>query len=201
VRCPPICETPTIAAHAPRHGEGYRYPHDAPSGWVDQHYRPDALEDHVYYEPSEHATSATSPLVSIAREGLTSPDKAWCVRPRAAVVVLGPLLLSVPAGAAAPARTDLPGTRPPLPAGAHVTGSVPSAVDVSADVVLEPRDPAALAAAVSAVSTPGSPTYQQFLAPASSARSTAPLRPPFRPSAPGSHPKASMSGRPRPTAS
>ena len=83
----------------------------------------------------------------------------------AAVVVLGPLLLSVPAGAAAPARTDLPGTRPPLPAGAHVTGSVPSAVDVSADVVLEPRDPAALAAAVSAVSTPGSPTYQQFLAP------------------------------------
>jgi len=52
----------------------------------------------------------------------------------AAVVVLGPLLLSVPAGAAAPARTDLPGTRPPLPAGAHVTGSVPSAVDVSADV-------------------------------------------------------------------
>jgi putative ATPase len=36
------------------HGEGYRYPHDAPSGWVDQHYRPDALEDHIYYEPSEH---------------------------------------------------------------------------------------------------------------------------------------------------
>jgi putative ATPase len=36
------------------HGEGYRYPHDDPSGWVDQQYRPADLEGHVYYEPSEH---------------------------------------------------------------------------------------------------------------------------------------------------
>jgi len=36
------------------HGSGYRYPHDAPSGWVDQRYRPDAVTGHVYYEPSEH---------------------------------------------------------------------------------------------------------------------------------------------------
>jgi putative ATPase len=32
----------------------YRYPHDDPSGWVDQQYRPAELDDHVYYEPSEH---------------------------------------------------------------------------------------------------------------------------------------------------
>jgi putative ATPase len=36
------------------HGEGYVYPHDDPSGVVAQQYRPEALEGHVYYEPSGH---------------------------------------------------------------------------------------------------------------------------------------------------
>ncbi|HEX4081732.1 MAG TPA: replication-associated recombination protein A [Acidimicrobiales bacterium] len=36
------------------HGEGYVYPHDLPDGWVDQQYRPDEAEGHVYYEPSTH---------------------------------------------------------------------------------------------------------------------------------------------------
>ncbi len=36
------------------HGEGYVYPHDDPSGVVDQQYRPHALEGRVYYEPSPH---------------------------------------------------------------------------------------------------------------------------------------------------
>lgn len=36
------------------HGAGYRYPHDASEGWVDQQYRPPELEGHVYYEPSPH---------------------------------------------------------------------------------------------------------------------------------------------------
>jgi putative ATPase len=36
------------------HGEGYVYPHDRPDGWVDQQYRPDEAEGHVYYEPSTH---------------------------------------------------------------------------------------------------------------------------------------------------
>ena len=36
------------------HGEGYVYPHDDPTGVVRQQYRPDALEGHVYYEPSPH---------------------------------------------------------------------------------------------------------------------------------------------------
>jgi putative ATPase len=36
------------------HGEGYVYPHDDPSGVVPQQYRPEALEGHVYYEPSPH---------------------------------------------------------------------------------------------------------------------------------------------------
>ncbi|MDA8359524.1 MAG: replication-associated recombination protein A [Actinomycetota bacterium] len=36
------------------HGAGYRYPHDDPRGWVDQQYRPQAVEGHVYYRPSDH---------------------------------------------------------------------------------------------------------------------------------------------------
>ena len=36
------------------HGEGYRYPHDAPSGWVPQQYRPDGVEGNVYFVPSDH---------------------------------------------------------------------------------------------------------------------------------------------------
>ncbi|MGP0030785.1 MAG: replication-associated recombination protein A [Acidimicrobiales bacterium] len=38
------------------HGEGYVYPHDDPSGTVRQQYRPDALEGHVYYEPTPRET-------------------------------------------------------------------------------------------------------------------------------------------------
>jgi putative ATPase len=33
------------------HGEGYVYPHDDPTGARSQHYRPEALEGRVYYEP------------------------------------------------------------------------------------------------------------------------------------------------------
>ncbi|MEM9713865.1 MAG: replication-associated recombination protein A [Actinomycetota bacterium] len=34
------------------HGEGYRYPHDHPGGWVEQRYRPAGVEDRVYYRPT-----------------------------------------------------------------------------------------------------------------------------------------------------
>ncbi|MDP9402333.1 MAG: replication-associated recombination protein A [Actinomycetota bacterium] len=36
------------------HGGGYRYPHDAPSGWVAQEYRPAEVAGRVYYQPSAH---------------------------------------------------------------------------------------------------------------------------------------------------
>ncbi|HUR23407.1 MAG TPA: replication-associated recombination protein A [Acidimicrobiales bacterium] len=36
------------------HGAGYSYPHDAPSGWVAQEYRPAEVAGRVYYEPSAH---------------------------------------------------------------------------------------------------------------------------------------------------
>lgn len=40
------------------HGEGYEYPHDDPSGWVDQRHRPPELDDRIYYEPSVHGEEA-----------------------------------------------------------------------------------------------------------------------------------------------
>lgn len=36
------------------HSVGYQYPHDAPTGWVDQQYLPDALVHKRFYSPSEH---------------------------------------------------------------------------------------------------------------------------------------------------
>jgi len=40
------------------HGQGYAYPHDEPSGWVDQRYRPSELEGRRYYDPGEHGHEA-----------------------------------------------------------------------------------------------------------------------------------------------
>ena len=40
------------------HGDGYRYPHDDPAGWVDQRYRPDEVEGNVYYDPSSHGAES-----------------------------------------------------------------------------------------------------------------------------------------------
>jgi putative ATPase len=36
------------------HGDGYRYPHDDPRGWVDQQYLPDELVDRRYWSASSH---------------------------------------------------------------------------------------------------------------------------------------------------
>ena len=40
------------------HGEGYRYPHDDPDGWVAQQHRPAEVAANVYYEPSDHGAEA-----------------------------------------------------------------------------------------------------------------------------------------------
>lgn len=36
------------------HGDGYRYPHNDPRGWVEQQYLPDEMVGRVFYEPSPH---------------------------------------------------------------------------------------------------------------------------------------------------
>ncbi|MYB28497.1 MAG: replication-associated recombination protein A [Acidimicrobiaceae bacterium] len=41
------------------HGDGYRYPHDDPDGWVAQEHRPAEVAGNIYYEPSDHGAEAT----------------------------------------------------------------------------------------------------------------------------------------------
>ncbi|MBV8463535.1 MAG: replication-associated recombination protein A, partial [Acidimicrobiales bacterium] len=40
------------------HGQGYVYPHDEPGAWVEQEYRPPAVSDRRYYEPSDRGYEA-----------------------------------------------------------------------------------------------------------------------------------------------
>lgn len=40
------------------HGKGYRYPHDAPGGWVAQQYLPDELVGTEYYRPTSNGAEA-----------------------------------------------------------------------------------------------------------------------------------------------
>ena len=67
------------------------------------------------------------------------------------------------AGTAGPVRV---GTKPYIAYAARVVGTVAAAAPVHLTVVLEPRDPAALAAFAEDVSTPGSTVYHQYLTPA-----------------------------------
>jgi hypothetical protein len=91
----------------------------------------------------------------------------------AGLVVSGSLVAATAVGAGrAGAAPGSPGawvraTRsiPNLPAGSRALGAVAPAMAVHADVVLKPRDPAALSAFDRAVSTPGSPTFRHYLAP------------------------------------
>lgn len=77
------------------------------------------------------------------------------------------LLLAAPgpAGAATAPTVRLAGAGTAVPPGATVLGPTDPTSLVRADVVLRPRDPAALDAFVRAVSTPGSPSFGRYLAP------------------------------------
>jgi subtilase family serine protease len=74
----------------------------------------------------------------------------------------GVIALFAPASASA---TRL-GTAPTLPLGAHIAGAVAGDTPVHVTVTLQPRDPAALEAFATAVSTPGSPQYRDYITPA-----------------------------------
>jgi hypothetical protein len=68
-------------------------------------------------------------------------------------------------GATSSAASARVGSAPNLPAGAEVVGTLAGTTKLAVDVVMQPRDPAALASFATAVSTPGSPLYHHFLAP------------------------------------
>ena len=52
-------DTSYQGAKALGHGEGYRYPHDAPTSWVDQQYLPDEHRGRRFYEPGDHGDEST----------------------------------------------------------------------------------------------------------------------------------------------
>ena len=49
----PIRDASYAGAAKLGHGQGYKYPHDYPDGWVDQQYLPDELLGTTFYEPSD----------------------------------------------------------------------------------------------------------------------------------------------------
>ncbi len=51
------------------HGAGYRYPHDAPSGWVDQDYRPPEVAGEQFYEAGTHGEEGSMVADWRARRG------------------------------------------------------------------------------------------------------------------------------------
>jgi DNA-binding beta-propeller fold protein YncE len=71
-------------------------------------------------------------------------------------------------------RERLPGHQGQVPPGATLIGPAPAATPLPLDVTLKPRDPAALAAEVQAISDPGSPEYRHFLTPAQFAQQFGP---------------------------
>jgi subtilase family serine protease len=81
----------------------------------------------------------------------------------------------VPAATVSPALAYSPrmvrlGVAPPLPIGARVLGSLAPSSKLNVTVALAPRDPAALAAFATAVSTPGSSLYRAYITPREFAR-------------------------------
>jgi putative ATPase len=58
------------------HGKGYQYPHDDPTGWVEQNYRPAEVADDIYYEPSEHGREAVIAERMAARRRANSEGDA-----------------------------------------------------------------------------------------------------------------------------
>ncbi|HLI57140.1 MAG TPA: protease pro-enzyme activation domain-containing protein, partial [Actinomycetota bacterium] len=77
----------------------------------------------------------------------------------AASLVVG---VSPSLGAASPATAPVGGA-PALPAGAILQGATAEANPLQLVVALQPTDPAGLADMATAVSTPGSPEYHQYL--------------------------------------
>ena len=73
----------------------------------------------------------------------------------------GVIALIAPASASA---TRL-GAAPTVPLGAHIASSVPSDTPMHLTIALQPRDPAALQAFATAVSTPGSAQYRDYITP------------------------------------
>lgn len=65
------------------HGEGYRYPHDDPRGYVAQEYLPSELGDRTYYRPSSHGVEAELARKWRDRRAAPAPESGPCAPERA----------------------------------------------------------------------------------------------------------------------
>ncbi|MDP9072264.1 MAG: replication-associated recombination protein A [Actinomycetota bacterium] len=59
------------AARRLGHGVAYEYPHNDPSGWVAQEYRPSEVAGRVYYQPSPHGQE---PVIDERMRAMRSPE-------------------------------------------------------------------------------------------------------------------------------
>ncbi|HXR41522.1 MAG TPA: protease pro-enzyme activation domain-containing protein, partial [Acidothermaceae bacterium] len=92
--------------------------------------------------------------------------RATAILATAAVAALVPVTPAFAAAApSVSANVATVGSAPAVPYGAHAEGATPLDQSLSFDVVLKPRNQAALDSFVQQVSTPGSPQYRHFLAP------------------------------------
>jgi hypothetical protein len=78
------------------------------------------------------------------------------------LVVFASSVVLVPAAGAGPASVRV-GAAAQLPPGAQTEGTIAGGRELQLTVALEPRDPAALEEFATAVSTPGSPSFRQYL--------------------------------------
>ncbi len=103
----------------------------------------------------------TDPMQASRSRGLAS--RRLIVVP--VVLTLAAALSGAAAATPAPGRAmvRLVGTGTSVPSGATVVGPTDPGSTVQAEVVLRPRDPAALDAFVRSVSTPGSPQFRHYL--------------------------------------
>jgi hypothetical protein len=104
--------------------------------------------------PSFRSTSLAGACAGALIVALAGAPPAGAVRPGAP-----------PAGAVRPGAVRL-GTAPALPPGARIVASLAAATPMHVTVTLRPRDPAALLAFATGVSTPGSPLYRAYVTPA-----------------------------------
>src|SRR5207248_6550130 len=100
------------------------------------------------------------PRTAGTNTGVVSLSRWWKGIP--ALVAVSILLAASAVSAAAPRQLRV-GRAPPVPTGAAVLGRLAPTTPISTTVVLKPRDPAALEAYATAVSTPGSNLYHHYL--------------------------------------
>src|SRR5580658_6975477 len=96
----------------------------------------------------------------------THISRAFKLSASAMVILTVAGLTGSPTPADAATGPSVPvGVAPVTPKSAQLLGPAPHGARLHLEVALSPRDPAALTAAVAAVSTPGSPDYHQYLPP------------------------------------